>query len=87
MKAKTMVYLEREDLEALRARARAERISLAEAVRRAVRMSLEAGVRRREVPASAYRGLIGIGDSGKAHVSRDHDRELARALTARHRAR
>lgn len=82
-----MVYLEREDLEALRARARSERISLAEAVRRAVRMSLEAGASRRDVPDSAYRALVALGTSGRRNVNRDHDRELARALKARRRAR
>jgi len=87
MKAKTMVYLEREDLEALRARARAERISLAEAVRRAVRMSLEAAAPRRDVPASDYRRLVALGASGKKNIGRDHDQELASALAARPRAR
>jgi hypothetical protein len=87
MKAKTMVYLEREDLEALRARARAERISLAEAVRRAVRMSLETGAARRDVPEAAYQALVALGASGRRNVGRDHDRELARALQARRRVR
>ena len=87
MKAKTMVYLERDQLEALRARARAERISLAEAVRRAVRMSLDAGAPRRQVPASAYRELVAIGTSGHKDIASDHDRRLASALRAGRRAR
>lgn len=82
-----MVYLERDELEALRARARAERISLAEAVRRAVRMSLETGAPRRQVPASAYRELVALGASGHKDIASDHDRRLATALRARHRAR
>ena len=82
-----MIYLEREDLEALRARARAERISLAEAVRRAVRMSLESGAPRRQVPDAAWRGLVAIGASGKKTIAGDHDRELAKALALRRRAR
>jgi hypothetical protein len=82
-----MVYLEREELEALRARARAERISLAEAVRRAVRASLEAAAPRRQVPASAYRELVAIGTSGHRDIASDHDRRLAGALRARRRAR
>lgn len=78
-----MIYLERDELDALRARARAERISLAEAVRRAVRMSLETGRPARAVPPSAYRGLVALGASGRANVARDHDAEIARALRTR----
>jgi hypothetical protein len=87
MKAKTMIYLEREDLDALRARARAQRISLAEAVRRAVRMSLDADAPKRHVPDAAWRGLVAIGASGKKDIAQNHDRELARALTMRRRVR
>jgi hypothetical protein len=71
----------------LRAHARSQRISLAEAVRRAVRMSLDAGAPRRQVPEAAWRGLIALGSSGKKDIARDHDRELARALTTRRRVR
>jgi hypothetical protein len=87
MKARTMVYLEREELQALRARARADRISLAEAVRRAVRLSIEAGAKPPAVPASAYRALVAIGASGRRNVGRTHDREIARVLQARRRVR
>jgi hypothetical protein len=87
MKAKTMVYLEREQLEALRARARAERISLAEAVRRSVQMSLDAGRRAPAVPDSAYRAMVALGASGRRNIGRNHDAELARALRTRRRVR
>jgi hypothetical protein len=87
MKAKTMIYLEREELEQLRARARRQRISLAEAVRRAVRASLEADPRAPKVPASAYAAIVGLGSSGRRDVSTTHDAALARALTSRRRAR
>ena len=87
MKAKTMIYLEREELEALRARARRQRISLAEAVRQAVRASLEQDTRPARVPASTYAALVALGSSGRANTSRDHDAALARALKTRRRAR
>jgi hypothetical protein len=87
MKAKTMVYLERAELEALRARARAERISIAEAVRRAVRMSLAAGATPRRVPASAYRAIVALGASGRRDVGNRHDAALARALRTTRRVR
>jgi hypothetical protein len=87
MKAKTMVYLEPAQLEALRARARAERISLAEAVRRAVQRSLEADGRPRTVAAPAYRALVAIGASGRKDVGRRHDAEIAGALRPRRRVR
>ena len=87
MKSRTMVYLERDQLEALRSRARAERISLAEAVRRAVRTSLEAGGQPPAVAASAFRALVAIGASGRSDVGRRHDAELAKALKARRHAR
>jgi hypothetical protein len=87
MKSKTMVYLEPEQLEALRARARAERISLAEAVRRAVQRSLEAEGRPRAVAASTYRALVAIGASGRKDIGQRHDAEIAKALRTRRRVR
>lgn len=87
MKSKTMVYLEREQLDALRARARAQRISLAEAVRRAVRISLDADTTTRAVPDAAFRAIVAIGASGKKDIGRHHDAELAKALRTRRRAR
>jgi hypothetical protein len=82
-----MVYFERAELEALRAQARKERISLAEAVRRAVRMSLDRGAAPRSVPPSAYKALVGLGRSGRKDISVRHDAELAGALKARRRVR
>ena len=82
-----MVYFERAELEALRAQARKERISLTEAVRRAVRMSLDRGATPRSVPPSAYKALVGLGRSGHKGVGDRHDTELARALKARRRVR
>jgi hypothetical protein len=87
MKSKTMFYLEPEQLQALRARARAERISLAEAVRRAVRLSLDTGPALPAVPASAYRAMVAIGASGRKDIADRHDAELAKALRTRRRVR
>lgn len=87
MKTKTMVYFERAELEALRARARKERISLTEAVRRAVRMSLEAPGAPAAVPAAAYEAIVGLGRSGRADISARHDVEIGKALKVRRRVR
>jgi hypothetical protein len=87
MKARTMVYLDPAELEALRARARAQRISLAEAVRRAVRLSLASGTTDRSVPAAAYRALVALGTSGRRDIGSRHDAEIARALRTRRRVR
>jgi hypothetical protein len=87
MKSKTMVYFEPAELEALRAQARKQRISLAEAVRRAVRMSLETGGAPAKIPASAYEAIVGLGTSGRADIGEKHDLEIAKALKARRRVR
>ena len=85
MKAKTMVYLEPEQLQSLRARA--QRISLAETVRRAVAMSLASDTPPPKVAAAAYRALVALGASKRTDISERHDEELAKALGSRRRAR
>ena len=87
MKSKTMVYFERAELEALRQRARKERISLAEAVRRAVRASLDNGTSPKPVPANVFKAMVALGHSGRKDVAARHDEELAKALKARRRVR
>jgi hypothetical protein len=87
MKSKTMVYFERAELEALRARAKRERISLTEAVRRAVRLSLERDGTARAAPLAEYRKLVALGESGRQDVASKHDAELAKALRAHRRVR
>jgi hypothetical protein len=83
MKAKTMIYLEPAQLAALRARARAERVSLAEVVRRAVQASLDAEPTSPRVAASRYADLVGLGRSGRADLGDRHDEALAAALGRR----
>lgn len=82
-----MVYFEPAELEALRVRARKERISLAEAVRRAVRVSLEGGARPKATPAEAFKALVGLGRSGRSDIASRHDEELGNVLKARRRVR
>jgi hypothetical protein len=78
----TLVYLTAEQHRALKARARAQGVSLAELVRRLADAHLLDG--RPEVPADAYRGLVGLGASGRRDVASDHDAHLSRALRAKH---
>lgn len=79
-----MVYLERQELQALWAEARAQGISLAELVRRVVKQHLE----RHQVPTPASRQaflkLVALGSSGRADVAARHDAYLAEALQREH---
>ncbi len=85
MTSRTMIYLETGQLEALQKRAREERVSMTELIRRIVREYLSEG---HPPPASreAYRRIVGLGDSGNAGVSENHDRHLAAALVRQHGA-
>ena len=79
-----MVYLEPDQHRALKARAKAEGISLAELMRRLARAHL---AQRREVPPvprEVYDGLVALGSSRRSTIGDDHDRELARALRTKH---
>ena len=79
-----MVYLEPEQHRALKARSRAEGISLAELIRRLASDHL---ARTRQAPAvskNAYGALIALGASGRRNVGDDHDLHLARALRRKH---
>ena len=84
MKTKTMVYLEPDQHRALKARARAEGISLAELMRRLARAHLAHTRDLPAVPRAAYNNLVAIGDSGRSDIGDDHDIHLARALRAKH---
>lgn len=83
MIARTMLYLESEQLEALKERARAERVSVTELVRRLVRQYLRRANQVDE-PTPEWTRLVGLGSSGKADVSESHDRALGDALTREH---
>jgi hypothetical protein len=84
MKAKTMVYLEREQLKALKVRARAERISLAELVRRLVAKHLDEPQVAPGVSSETYATIVALGASGHKDVAARHDAYLADAITRDH---
>ena len=84
VKTKTMVYLEPDQHRALKARARAEGISLAELMRRLARAHIEHSRELPAVPSAAYNDLVDLGASGRSDVGDDHDAQLARALRRKH---
>jgi hypothetical protein len=79
-----MIYLETQQLKALRAKARAERISLAELVRRLVTKHLEEGQSLPPVPAADYAKIVALGSSGREDIADHHDAYLAEALRREH---
>jgi hypothetical protein len=79
-----MVYLDPEQMKALKARARSEGISLAELVRRIVKRQLEEQQTLPPVPATAYARMVALGSSGRSDVAEQHDRYLADALQEEH---
>ena len=84
MNTKTMVYLEPEQHRALKAKARAEGISLAELMRRLARAHLSANKALPAVTRDTYAGLVNLGASGRSNIGDRHDDELARVLRAKH---
>ena len=82
MRAKTMIYLEPAQHRALKARAHADGISLAELIRRLADSHLNQS--RRAVPPRAYEGVIGLAASGRDDIGDTHDRRVARALRGKH---
>jgi hypothetical protein len=84
VKTKTMVYLEPEQHRALKARARAEGISLAELVRRLAQDHVARAAVHRAVAPDTYSRLVALGASGRRTIGDDHDAHLARALKAKH---
>jgi uncharacterized protein Yka (UPF0111/DUF47 family) len=78
-----MVYLEREDLQALRREAQAHGLSLAEMLRRVVREHLRGG-KRTPAPRKAYLRIVALGSSGLSDISERHDEHLAAALRREH---
>ncbi len=84
MKTRTMIYLDKLVLHALREEARTRGISLAELVRRVVRQHLD---RRPSPPApapAAYLTLVGLGASGRPDIAERHDDYLGEALRREH---
>lgn len=80
MMTRTIVSIERTQLRALRARARARGVSVAALIRALVTDSLADGGPRRKVPAEAFQRIIGLGASDRADVSIRHDDRLGQAF-------
>ena len=84
MKARTMVYLDSQQLKALKARARAEGVSLAELIRRLVRAHLEERQALPPVPPAAYARIVAIGSSGCSDIAERHDAYVGEAFQREH---
>ncbi len=84
MKSKTLIYLDLQDLNALRAEARTHGISLAELMRRLVRQHLEKRHPASPPSAETYLKLVALGMSGRADISERHDVYLADAFRRKH---
>ena len=84
MNSRTMVYLDSEQLQALRIEAKAQGISLAALLRRLVQEHLEK--RQDEAPASpsAFLRLVELGASGREDISEDHNDYLGKSLHHEH---
>jgi hypothetical protein len=79
-----MVYLETEQLQALRAEARKKKISLAELLRRLVQEHFTAPSPPPPVSVSTYLKLVGLGSSGRKDIAERHDAYLGEALRREH---
>jgi hypothetical protein len=84
MRTRTIISLERAQLRALKARARAKGISVAELMRGLVQECLEADRTQTPVPLSTFERIVAVGSSGRADVSDRHDALLADALRKEH---
>ena len=79
-----MVYLEPEQLEALRTEAKNRRISLAELTRRALQSYLEGNRVSNSVAPETYLKIVGLASGGGSNVSEQHDRYLGEAFDREH---
>jgi len=84
MRTRTIISIERAQLRALKARARAKGVSLAEFMRGLVTECLETERTETRVPRSTFERLVALGSSGVADVSDRHDARLADALGHEH---
>ena len=84
MYVRTIVSLERAQLRALKARARAQGVSVAEFMRRLVAERLGSERAAAAAPASAYERIVALGSSGHRDVADRHDARLAEVLRADH---
>jgi hypothetical protein len=84
VRARTLIYLNHEDLDALRTEARGRGISLAELMRRIVRDHVTGRAARRRPNRDTYMKLVGLGSSGRRDISERHDVYIAEALRREH---
>jgi hypothetical protein len=75
-----MVYLDPEQLEALKTRARTRHMSLAELIRRLVKEYLDDRQAAPPVLPGAFAKIVALGSSGRRNVSERHDTYLGDAL-------
>lgn len=84
MKERTIISLERSQLRALKARARAQGISVAEFMRRLVSEYLSDEHPIAPVPRAAFEQIVGIGSSGRRDVGDRHDALVGEAIRQDH---
>lgn len=84
MKARTLIYLDPPDLEALRMEARNRGISLAELMRRVVHAHISGHKAIKPPNRETYMKIVGLGSSGRRDISERHDFYLAEALRRDH---
>ena len=84
MRARTLIYLDPDELHTLRAEAKAQGISLAELMRRVVREHVHGRKRAKPADQNAYLKLVALGSSKRKDISEHHDAYLARALRREH---
>lgn len=84
MKSRTMVYLDPEQLQILKAEARAQRISLTELIRRLIKQHIEECQELPAVPREAYLRIVALGSSSCQDISDRHDTYLGEAIHREH---
>ena len=84
MLTRTMIYLERAQLQALKNEAHTLGISLAELVRRIVARHQQGGREVTSPTHDEYMRLVGLGTSGRDDVADRHDALLGEALAQDH---
>jgi hypothetical protein len=84
VRTRTIISLERSQLRALKARARAKGVSVAEFMRGLVAKSLETDRTQPLVPLSVFERIVALGSSGRDDVADRHDARLADALRNEH---
>jgi hypothetical protein len=84
MKARTMVYLEASQLQALKRDARARRISLAELFRQLVQQHLTEADPLPAPNSESFLRIVGMASSGRNDIAQNHDTYLGEAIRREH---